>query len=133
MINAILSVGVGGFLGAVTRYFLAGWVTHQLLTRWGIAFPLGTMFVNVCGSFLLGLFLAWGATRIELSDQTRLLIGAGFFGAFTTFSTFANESLDLFLQGRQLAFWGNVFMTNILCIAGAMLGVLIANRLWATT
>jgi CrcB protein len=91
-----LIVGLGGFAGAVARYLVGGWVQQ----RWGGAFPAGTFVVNVGGSFLLGL-VATLAVRFAWSEEWRLLIAAGFLGAYTTFSTWEYESLRLIADGKR--------------------------------
>lgn len=124
-----LYVGVGGFFGAIARY----WVSRLFVERfagwswWGL--PLGTLTVNVMGSFLLALFLAWSSRRVGLPEGLRLLVGTGFFGAYTTFSTFANESFALLDNKGALAGWGYVLLTNGLCLLGVMLGLALAQRL----
>jgi fluoride exporter len=82
-------VGVGGFFGAIARYCSNQWIARRVSSK----FPYGTLFVNLLGSFLLGLIIGgkWG-TSIDL------LFGTGFMGAFTTFSTFKVDSLQL---GKQ--------------------------------
>lgn len=77
-----LLVGIGGFFGAIARFFISN-VTKE---KYGDHFPYGTLFVNIFGSFLLGLL--YGA---QLSTTWMLLCGTGFLGAFTTFSTFKLE------------------------------------------
>ena len=89
-------VGLGGFVGALARYY-AG----QAAGRWfGVSFPYGTFLINVSGSWFLGfigtLALAHGSL---LTPPLRLLLGVGFVGAFTTFSTFMFESLQLVREG----------------------------------
>ena len=82
----VLVVGTGGFLGAIARYY-----TSQMLNRAEVdRLPLGTLAVNLIGSFLLGFILSIG-----LKDIYILLIGTGFLGAFTTFSTLHKELLNL--------------------------------------
>ncbi len=91
-----LIVGLGGFVGAVARYLVGGWVQQ----RWGAAFPYGTFVVNVSGSFLLGLF-ATLALRLAWGEPWRLLFAVGFVGAYTTFSTFEYETLQLIAEGNR--------------------------------
>jgi len=118
-----LFVGLGGFLGANTRYLFAGATAR--LSRFGS--PAGTLIVNATGSLLLGVFLTWAAARADLPERTRLLIGTGFFGSYTTFSTFANESF-LFFDGvgGTLMY---ILLMNVLCLAGAALGLWLGGQL----
>ncbi len=92
-----LWVGAGGFLGAVARYAVGGWMTR----RFGLGFPYGTFVINISGCFVLGLMLAVLDTRITLPSQLRLLGPVGFVGAYTTFSTFEYETLRSVQQGRS--------------------------------
>ena len=136
--DSLLFVGIGGFLGANARYLMAIWVdrlfvysdTMQSLPFQGQMLPYGTLVVNVLGSFGLALFGVWFGARSGLSPNVRLLIGTGFFGAFTTFSTFANESVSLFEKGGLSPFLLNIIVTNGLCLLGVILGLVVAQRLF---
>lgn len=114
-----LWVGLGGFLGATGRYL----VDRAVQSTTGLEFPLGTLTVNVLGSFALGMaatgLLKYGVT----SPRLKLFLLTGLLGAFTTFSTFSHQSLQLLLNGRHRAFLGNVTGSVLLCLAGAYLGV----------
>lgn len=126
--DALFFVGIGGFLGANARYWMTAWTDSILAPRWG-SFPFGTLAVNLLGSFGLALFGAWIGSRAGLSPQLRLLVGAGFFGAFTTFSTFANESMTLLEKGGLGPFLLNVMLNNGLCLLGVAAGLAAARRL----
>lgn len=93
----LLAVASGSALGGVARYLLSGAVQARAGT-----FPVGTLVVNVLGSFVLGALVRYAALHPDLSPQARLLLGAGFCGGFTTFSTFSVELLEL-LQGGAWA------------------------------
>ena len=121
----VLWVGLGGFVGANVRYGLTLWIS-QFAAREGWTFPLATLVINFSGSFLLAFFITLFSDR--LSPQVRLLVATGFFGAYTTFSTFAVESVALWQNGDRLGAVGNVLLTNGLCLAGVILGIIIANR-----
>ncbi len=125
----LLFIGVGGFLGANARYALTQWTNGLLVERWG-AFPYGTLFVNVIGSFGLALFGVWFSERMGISPQLRLLVGAGFFGAFTTFSAFANESLALLQDNMLAALLLNLLLNNGLCLLGVAAGFALGSRLF---
>jgi CrcB protein len=84
----LLSIALGGAVGAVARHLLAGRVT----AIFGSAFPYGTVVVNVFGSFILGLVIITLATRFELSQEWRGFIVVGVLGGFTTFSAFSLET-----------------------------------------
>lgn len=100
-----LVIGLGGFLGANARYLVAGWATR----RFGAAFPYGTFLINLSGSFLLGLLLAFLRERIFLHPDHFLFFAVGFLGAYTTFSTFTYESLRLLQDGSVLLVSINIF------------------------
>lgn len=90
-------IGLGGFIGAVLRYLVSGWV--QQLGRDG-AFPVGTLGVNVAGCLLIGLLGGLAENLGMLSDTARLLLIVGILGSFTTFSTFGYETLALLRDGQ---------------------------------
>ncbi len=128
--DTVIYVGIGGFLGANARYFLSIWADDLLQARWGI-FPFGTLLVNLLGSFALALFAAWFAARAGLSPQLRLMVGAGFFGAFTTYSTFAKESISLWENHGASAFLLNVALNNGLCLAAVVFAIYCGQRMFA--
>jgi CrcB protein len=91
----VLLVGLGGFLGAIARYAIDGWISR--LT--GAAFPWGTLSINVSGSLLIGMLFAASVERATLPAEIRAPVMIGFIGAYTTFSTFMLESWRLFEDG----------------------------------
>ena len=91
-------IGIGGFVGAVVRYWINTWLT----TRWGAAFPYGTLFVNVSGSFVLCLILAMLSRGFDVAPALRLALTVGFLGSYTTFSTFSADALLLLETGHTL-------------------------------
>ncbi len=129
---ALLFVGIGGFFGAIARYLLANQISRWFTGLFNLTLPVGTLFVNITGSFLLALFVVWSLHRTDFSLNTRLLVGTGFFGAYTTFSTFATESIGLFQRGEWAAGIGNIVLTNLLCLAGVLLALALGQRLWAS-
>lgn len=116
-----LAVGLAGFVGAITRVFVA-----TLFGRLNLRFPIGTLFINVTGSFFLGWFLTYVASR-NISDTTRLTIGAGFVGAYTTFSTFMYESSSLADEGAGMEAIINLLGSVILGILAVRLGMMLAR------
>ena len=127
----LLLVGIGGFLGAIARYLMALGVDNVLHQRWP-GFPYGTLAVNVLGSFGLALAGVWLAGRAGFSPQIRLLIGVGFFGAFTTFSTFASQSLTLLNNEGMVPFVLNLLLNNGICIICVALGLSLGQRWFAS-
>ena len=134
--EALLFVGLGGFLGANTRYLLSLIITERLATFTDKPIPFGTAFVNITGSFLLAILLFWLAKQTGTNDRLRLMIGTGFFGAYTTFSTFANESINLLLtdgsrlSNQWLLALAYIVLTNILCLFAVIIGLWLANRIF---
>ena len=129
--QSLIFVGIGGFFGANARYLLSLWTDSFLVSRWGV-FPYGTLMVNVLGSFGLALFGVWFGARSGMSPQLRLLVGTGFFGAFTTFSTFASESITLMDDGATGLLVLNVLLNNGCCLLGVVLGLFVGHRLFGT-
>lgn len=117
-------VAVGGAAGAVARYGLGGWIQD----RAGFGFPWGTLVVNVLGCLLIGFAIRYlEATR--LPAELRALVGVGFLGAFTTFSTFSYETVGLLEEGA----WGRAAAYSLgsllLGIVAVYLGVSISRFL----
>lgn len=123
--GAILWVGLGGFLGANARYLLGGVIAE----RWGAIFPWATFVINITGCFILGVFGAFAAERPWVNPNWRLLFAVGFVGAYTTFSTFSYESIQLMRSGEMLLatanIAGSVVAGTIATILGIMLGAAI--------
>jgi fluoride exporter len=115
----ILTVAIGGASGAVCRYLLAGWI--QSLT--GTLFPLGTLLVNASGCFVFGLVATVLAGPAGLPDVYRLLLLVGFCGGYTTFSSFAWETIALLDGGKAGLAFAYVAASNLLCLAGVWLGL----------
>lgn len=120
----MLVVGLGGFLGANARYLLGQWAAQ----RWGTAFPYGTFLINISGSFVLGLFGTL-ALRLAWNDNWRLLIAVGFVGAYTTFSTFEYETLQLLSEGSLARAAANVLGSVLLGFFAVYAGVVLARLL----
>jgi len=118
-----LWIGAGGFVGAIGRYGIARYVSRRLASE----FPYGTLFVNVLGSFLLGFLFGLGAPEqwIWIHD----LFGIGLLGAFTTFSTYAAESLQLLRNRRISRFMIYQGVSYTAAIAVAALGWLLGDLL----
>jgi len=119
-----LMIGLGGILGANARYLVGGWVTQRL----GVQFPWGTFLINLSGSLVLGLFVAYMA-RHPASHYPRLFFAVGFLGAYTTFSTFSVESLQLIQNGRFPVALSYIVSSAALGLAGAWIGFTFGQRL----
>jgi len=98
MLKNILLVGFGGFAGSVARYF----VSKLNLSIEFYSIPVGTLTVNILGSFIIGFLVGIAEKSMLMSHDLRLLLMVGFCGGFTTFSSFANENLMLMHNGQFL-------------------------------
>jgi len=96
-VDKLLWVGTGGFLGSVLRYLLSGYV--QQLSG-SVGFPYGTFAVNIIGCFLIGFLSNLAEVRGVFSAEVRALLLTGMLGGLTTFSTFGNETMNLFRDGQ---------------------------------
>ncbi len=127
MLIRLSIIGAGGFLGAILRYLVSGWIQD----RSGLfLFPIGTMGVNLIGCFFIGLLTMLVESRLLLSQEMRFFLLIGLLGAFTTFSTFGNETLNLIREGRMgLA----VVNSGVHVVAGVLmvwLGRILAAVIW---
>jgi CrcB protein len=92
-------------------------------------FPYGTLMINILGSFIVGWFMIWTTERVLVDPRWRLLIVVGFCGGFTTFSSYALESMAYFEQGLWLLMTTNFFANNVLCLVAAVAGMALARVL----
>ncbi len=116
-------IGAGAVLGANLRY----WITVVVATRLGSIFPYGTLFINISGSFVLGFALTLIASRLQVDPGYRLLIGTGFLGAYTTFSTFSYDTVGLLERGDLFLALLNAGASVFGSILAAYLGVVVAR------
>ena len=112
-------VGIGGFLGAIARFWLGGVVYRKM----GAGFPYGTFVINISGSFLLGFIVTVLTERTHLSPNWRYLIPIGFIGAYTTFSTFEYETLRGAQDGQLLIPLLNVTLSVVVGFVAVWAGV----------
>jgi len=125
MLKTILFIAVGGALGAVMRY-LSQVTVYELVGR---SFPYGTLFVNVTGSFLMGLLSIFLVERFNLGAEWHMAILIGVLGSFTTFSTFSLETLVLFEQGDMFKALTNIMLSVVLCIGAVWSGAYFAKQI----
>jgi fluoride exporter len=118
-------ISLGAIVGANARY----WMSRSALRLLGPVFPYGTLAINVLGSFVLGFFLAWITQRGIVDPRWRLLIAVGFCGGFTTFSSYAFESMALMEQGQWLLVATNIVSNNLLSLAAVVAGMALARLL----
>ncbi len=125
--NRLAAVALGGAFGAVSRYWISGWIarlTHES------PFPYGTLTVNVVGSFLLGLMMGLGSEgRWLLPPEIRMVVGIGFLGAFTTFSTFSYETIEALKIGDFRVAVGNILISVVTALAACWLGLESGTRI----
>lgn len=121
--NRFWLIAVGAVLGANARYWLGLWAAD----RFGVTFPYGTLLVNVIGCFLLGFVVTLATGRLVLPPEARLLIAVGFFGSFTTFSSFAVETLALAQAGALWRSVLNILANNVIGLTAAWLGIAAAR------
>ena len=115
-----LVIGAGGFIGAVLRFAISGWIQNGVVT-----FPLGTLGVNFIGSFFVSLVLYLSEYRGFFSEEIRIFLTIGVLGSFTTMSTFSFESFKLLEQGEIGALSLNVAGTLILTFLAVYLGKIV--------
>lgn len=118
--NSIVLVGVGGAIGAILRYVIGGWA--QSFTS---SFPLGTLVVNVMGSFLISIVLFGTEFQGWFSDDMRIFLAIGIMGSFTTMSSFNYESFKLGEQGELML----AFLSLLGNYVGGLLAIFLGRSL----
>jgi CrcB protein len=121
----LLFVALGGASGAVSRHLLANWV-HGL---WEGKLPMGTLLVNVLGSFAIGIIYVLLVERQLIHADWRGVLMVGFLGAFTTFSTFSLETITLFEAGHVVQALAYMFGSAIICVLVAGLAIQLTRLL----
>lgn len=119
MLKNFLAISIAAVFGANLRYLLSRIAARHL----GPVFPYGTLLINIVGSFIVGFFIIWTTERVLIDPRWRLLVVIGFCGSFTTFSSYAFETMAYFEQGQ----WGlmavNILSNNVLCLGAALAGM----------
>ena len=118
----VMLVGLGGFLGSISRYV----TVRALDSKLNAIFPYGTLAVNILGSFVLGIVYVMATGKTGMTENTRLFLGAGFCGGFTTFSAFVFENFTM-LEQKMVG-------TSLLYIVASVLAgiVALAAGIWVT-
>lgn len=122
MIN-ILLVGLGGGIGAITRYLVSVWAAQ----KYGSEFPYGTLLVNLAGCLIIGLFMQLVTDRIIVNPYWRMLVTVGFLGGLTTFSSFSYETVKLVGDGEMALAFYNVAANTVLGLMATWVGITIAK------
>ena len=123
-LSKILSVALGGAFGAVARYLITISPAAGLFDK----FPLPTFFINITGSFFIGFLMILLSDKIEVNDNVRMMMIAGFLGAFTTFSTFEMELFALARDRQFVTAFGYLFLSVFVGFIGVVGGVTLARR-----
>jgi CrcB protein len=118
--SGIILVSIGGFFGAISRFVISKRIQGSITT----GFPLGTLAVNLTGAFLLGML-----TGMQINRHIHALLGIGFMGAFTTFSTLKLESEQLRKDKKYKSFYQYLVLSYSLGILFAFCGLIIGRRL----
>ncbi|NJC94947.1 MAG: fluoride efflux transporter CrcB [Anaerolineales bacterium] len=124
---SVIYVALGGALGSVSRYLLAVWA--QTVSK-SIDFPYGTLTVNLIGCFVIGFLSQLAETRGAFTPESRALVFIGVLGGFTTFSSFGNDTVNLFRDGETFNALANVGANVILGLSLVWLGRAVAYWIW---
>ncbi len=120
-----LAISFAAIVGANLRYLISRLAAREF----GWIFPYGTLAINVVGSCIVGFFVIWTTERVLVDPRWRLLVVVGFCGSFTTFSSYAFESMSYFEHGQWGLMLANVLGNNLLCLGGALAGMALARSL----
>ena len=116
-----LLVGIGGFIGSILRYTLGGWIQNNFVN-----FPVGTLVVNVSGSFLLGLVMYLSEYQGFFGEEARIFLTIGLIGGYTTLSTFSYESFRLLDDSKLTLMVINLMATVLFSMFAVYLGKIVA-------
>ncbi len=120
-----MAIAFGGAAGALLRYWVSGAVYEWL----GKDFPYGTLCVNVLGSFFMGFLYVLLLERMDVNPEWRAVLMIGLLGAFTTFSTFSLETLNLIEAGEQIKAGLNVLLSVCVCVSVCWAGMILGRQL----
>ena len=123
-LNQTLAIAAGGAIGALMRFWMSTGI-HALAGR---GFPYGTLAVNVLGSLLMGFLYILMIERLSLGGEWRGFLLVGLLGAFTTFSTFSIETLNLLEQADYAKAIANMLLSVLACVGAAYAGVMLARQ-----
>jgi len=123
-VSQLVYIAAGGATGALMRY----WMSSGIYVLLGRGFPYGTLTVNVVGSLLMGFAYVFMIERMDVSVEWRAALMIGLLGAFTTFSTFSIETLNLLESGEQMKAGLNIILSVTLCILGCWIGMIVGRN-----
>jgi CrcB protein len=124
-LTQLIAIAAGGAAGALFRFWVSSGVYHLL----GRGFPYGTLAVNVLGSLVMGFLYVMLLERMSASPEMRGALLIGFLGAFTTFSTFSIETLNLIEQADFLKAGMNMLVSVTACVVACWLGLMLGRQL----
>jgi CrcB protein len=120
-----LAISLGAVVGANLRY----WMSRGAVRLLGPVFPYGTLIINAVGSFVVGFFVVWTTERALVDPRWRLLVVVGFCGGYTTFSSYAYETMAFLENGQWLLMATNFLSNNLLACVAALAGMALARVL----
>ena len=123
--NMIMAIAAGGALGSVARYLVGKGAMAVL----GLSFPYGTLFVNIAGSFLMGVVVTGLALHGNLSPEMKAFATVGFLGGYTTFSAFSLDAVNLWERGEMTAAALYVLLSVVVSIAALFAGMILMRSL----
>ena len=121
----LLYIGAGGFLGAISRFLLSSYVQKSFVTF----FPIGTLSVNVLGSFIIGFMAIYFENTVQ--PEYKALVITGFLGALTTFSTFSLENTNMLLDGEYFKVLLNILLNVLLTLGSTIIAIMIFKKLYS--
>jgi CrcB protein len=124
-VKDFFAISVAAIAGANLRFLMSRLAAKEF----GPVFPAGTLIINILGSFIAGFFVIWTTERVLLDPRWRLLVVVGFCGSFTTFSSYAFETISYFEQGQWGLMVANILSNNLLCLGSALAGMAVARAL----
>lgn len=124
---SFLYVGVGAFIGACARYG----ITKVCVLLFGSSFPLGTLLSNVIAAVLIGFIFRASLARWQLTDNHKLFLTTGMLGGLSTLSTLSMETVGMFKAGNLFTSGANIVLNMGLSICGVLLGMWIADMIYA--